>query len=331
MRGDLMTEIKEFGNYLKKLRKENGLTIRQLTEKSGVSNAYLSQLETGKRGLPKPEILAKLHGPLGVGYDELMEKAGYISSNVRTELLPETIQTMEAFDDLNELILNASDMFIKSVRNDKGELLNEFKEYLFGEFKRLYPDVSSEVLDEITQDPDIAQQLFEHLTIEEKISFLNIIIKGFSEQEINPEEVFKNAKIKSENSVSTLKVPLLGHIAAGQPIFAEDHIEEWTEIPNMWNVKQGEVIVLRVKGDSMIGSRIYEGDKVVVKLQPHVENGEIAVVNVNGNEATLKKVKRTENGQVILYPDNPKYDPIFVTNENARIIGKVIQVIFEPK
>jgi SOS regulatory protein LexA len=326
-----MTDNKEFGNYLKKLRKENGLTIRQLTEKSGVSNAYLSQLETGKRGLPKPEILAKLHGPLGVGYDELMEKAGYISSNVRTELLPETIQTMEAFDDLNELILNASDMFIKSVRNDKGELLNEFKEYLFGEFKRLYPDVSSEVLDEITQDPDIAQQLFEHLTIEEKISFLNIIIKGFSEQEINPEEVFKNAKIKSENSVSTLKVPLLGHIAAGQPIFAEDHIEEWTEIPNMWNVKQGEVIVLRVKGDSMIGSRIYEGDKVVVKLQPHVENGEIAVVNVNGNEATLKKVKRTENGQVILYPDNPKYDPIFVTNENARIIGKVIQVIFEPK
>jgi SOS regulatory protein LexA len=326
-----MTDNKEFGNYPKKLRKENGLTIRQLTEKSGVSNAYLSQLETGKRGLPKPEILAKLHGPLGVGYDELMEKAGYISSNVRTELLPETIQTMEAFDDLNELILNASDMFIKSVRNDKGELLNEFKEYLFGEFKRLYPDVSSEVLDEITQDPDIAQQLFEHLTIEEKISFLNIIIKGFSEQEINPEEVFKNAKIKSENSVSTLKVPLLGHIAAGQPIFAEDHIEEWTEIPNMWNVKQGEVIVLRVKGDSMIGSRIYEGDKVVVKLQPHVENGEIAVVNVNGNEATLKKVKRTENGQVILYPDNPKYDPIFVTNENARIIGKVIQVIFEPK
>jgi repressor LexA len=58
---------------------------------------------------------------------------------------------------------------------------------------------------------------------------------------------------------------------------------------------------------------------------------EIAVVNVNGDEATLKRIKKTENGQVILYPDNPKYDPIFITNENARIIGKVIQVMFEPK
>jgi repressor LexA len=96
-------------------------------------------------------------------------------------------------------------------------------------------------------------------------------------------------------------------------------------------LKEKEAIVLRVKGDSMIGSRIYEGDKVVVKMQQEVENGEIAVVNVNGDEATLKRVKRTENGQVILYPDNPKYEPIIVTNESARVIGKVIQVMFEPK
>lgn len=127
-----------------------------------------------------------------------------------------------------------------------------------------------------------------------------------------------------------LKAPILGYIAAGQPILAEEHIEEWTEIPNMWNLKDGEVFLLKVKGDSMIGSRIYDGDKVVVKMQPDVENGEIAVVNVNGDDATLKRVKKTETGQVILYPDNPKYDPIFITSENARIIGKVIQVMFEP-
>lgn len=128
----------------------------------------------------------------------------------------------------------------------------------------------------------------------------------------------------------TIKAPILGHIAAGQPVFADEHIEEWTEIPNLWNLKEGEVFLLRVKGDSMIGSRIYDGDLVVVRCQPDVESGEIAVVNVNGHDATLKRVKKTENGQVILYPDNPKYDPIFIENENARIVGKVIQVMFEP-
>lgn len=133
---------------------------------------------------------------------------------------------------------------------------------------------------------------------------------------------------KKETKV--IKVPLLGYIAAGQPIFAEEHIQEWREIPNLWGLKEGEVFLLRVKGDSMIGSRIYDGDLVVVRCQPDVESGEIAVVNVNGHDATLKRVKKTENGQVILYPDNPKYDPIFIENENARIVGKVIQVMFEP-
>jgi repressor LexA len=130
---------------------------------------------------------------------------------------------------------------------------------------------------------------------------------------------------------STLTVPVLGSIPAGLPVplHSAEYIEEWTEIPNMWKLKDGEVFILKVKGDSMIGSRIHDGDKVVVKVQPEVESGEIAVVNVNGDDATLKRVKKTD-GQTILYPDNPKYDPIFINNENARIIGKVIQVMFEP-
>lgn len=322
---------KRFGAYLKKLRKDNGLTIRELEKQSGVSNAYLSQLENGKRGIPTPDILMKIHEPLGVGYDELMEKAGYISSTTKNELLPETIQTMNTFGDLVELISNATKMFLKSIRDEDGFLTKEFKEFMFKDFLELYPDMSLDDLEELSTDPELSQKLFEHLTLEEKITFLNILIKGFVEQNIDPKEVFYTSKIQSENSVSTLRVPVLGYIAAGQPILAEEQIEDWTEIPNQWNFKHNEVIVLKVKGDSMIGSRIYEGDKVVVKLQQNVENGEIAVVNVNGDEATLKRVKRTEDGQFILYPDNPKYEPTFITNEKARIIGKVIQVMFEPK
>jgi SOS regulatory protein LexA len=318
---------KIFGAYLRKLRNDKGLTIRQLEKLSGVSNAYISQMETGKRGIPTPDVLKKIHEPLGVEYDELMQRAGYISQETREDLLPETIKTMESFDELNELIKNAAEIFFSSVEDEDGILKEAFRLFLLSEDSNL----TEEELNELVYDPEIREKLFNHLTVEEKISFLNVIIKDFVERDIDPNEVFKSTEQKiSENTVPILKVPVLGYIAAGQPIFAEDHIEDWIEIPNMWNLKTSEVLVLKVKGDSMIGSRIFEGDKVVVKIQPEVENGEIAVVNINGDEATLKRVKKTESGQVILWPDNPKYEPTLVNNENARIIGKVIQVMFEP-
>ncbi|MGB9905617.1 MAG: helix-turn-helix domain-containing protein, partial [Desulfotomaculales bacterium] len=74
-------QANNFGKFLRKLRKERGLTIRQLETYSGVSNAYLSQVETGKRGVPSPEILEKLAPVLKVSYELLMEKAGYLKSN----------------------------------------------------------------------------------------------------------------------------------------------------------------------------------------------------------------------------------------------------------
>lgn len=321
----------QFREYLKKLRKEKGLTLRDLEKKSGITNAYLSMIENGKRGIPNPDTLMKIHEPLGVSYEELMVKAGYISSEVRSELIPETVQTMESFNDFVELMKNAAEIFIGSVTDEDGFLKNNFKETFINEVQKSFPELSKKEINELLNDPDIFNQIFNHLTMEERISFLNAIIKDFVERDIDLNQVFKSESQKiSENLVPVLRVPVLGYIAAGQPILAEEHIEEWTEVPNMWNLKEGEVLVLKVKGDSMIGSRIFEGDRVVVKVQPEVENGEIAVVNINGYEATLKRVKKTENGQVILYPDNPKYEPIFITNESSRIIGKVIQVMFEP-
>lgn len=327
-----MSKEIEFGAYLKKLRKEKGLSIRRLEEMSGVSNAYLSQLENGKRGLPSPEILKKIHQPLEVGYFGLMEKAGYISSSVLSKLIPETIEAMELSSDLlAEMISNAGEYFINSVTNNDGILKEEYKEFLLNEAKDTsYVEQVKELIDD--HPNDIMQLLFRNLNFDEKIIFLNNLIKDLSERGIDHKEVFVSEQENIEsNKVQILRVPVLGYIAAGLPILAEDHIEEWIEIPNMWNLKDNQAIVLKVKGDSMIGSRIYEGDKVVVKLQQEIENGEIAVVNINGDEATLKRVKKTESGQVILYPDNPRYEPTFITNESARIIGKVIQVMFEPK
>lgn len=316
-----LTGAKEFGEYLQNKRKDKNISIRKLGELSGVSNSYLSQLENGKRGIPSPEILKKLHGPLEITYDELMEKAGHIN------LHHDTLAVLENYN-LQDVISNFAEIFIKSITDKKGELSEPYKSFIVNESNNLY---GTSNIEDLANEADFIENLISNLTLEEKIKFIDIMVSDFAERNLNAHEVIETSTISKNNSVQTLKVPVLGYIAAGLPITAEEHIEEWTEIPNMWNLKEGEAIVLRVKGDSMIGSRIYDGDKVVVKIQSDVENGEIAVVNVNGDEATLKRVRRSENGQVILYPDNPRYEPTIIAHEGARIIGKVIQVMFEPK
>jgi transcriptional regulator with XRE-family HTH domain len=89
----------EFNEYLKKLRKENNLSIRQLALYSEVSSAYLSQIETGSRGIPSPEVLKKLCKPLKVSYEELMQVAGYIEEEVQSKISKHD----EIFDSLAEI------------------------------------------------------------------------------------------------------------------------------------------------------------------------------------------------------------------------------------
>ena len=117
------------------------------------------------------------------------------------------------------------------------------------------------------------------------------------------------------------KIPLLGSIACGEPILAEENIDEHIKCPD--DVQAD--FCLRCKGDSMIGARIHDGDIVYIRIQPDVENGEIAAVLID-DEATLKRVyKKAES--IILQPENPAYEPlIFVREEinQIRILGKAI-------
>lgn len=117
------------------------------------------------------------------------------------------------------------------------------------------------------------------------------------------------------------KLPMLGTIACGEPIFAEENIDGYISCPD--NIDAD--FCLRCKGDSMIGARIQDGDIVYIRQQPDVENGEIAAVLID-NEATLKRVyKKSES--IILQPENPAYEPlIFVREEmnDIRILGKAV-------
>lgn len=117
------------------------------------------------------------------------------------------------------------------------------------------------------------------------------------------------------------KIPLIGAIACGKPILAEEHIEEYVEIPK----HVAADFALNCKGDSMINARIFDGDVVYIRQQATVENGEIAAVLIDG-EATLKRVKFYED-RISLEPENPTYRPIVLWGEEmneARILGKAV-------
>ena len=119
-----------------------------------------------------------------------------------------------------------------------------------------------------------------------------------------------------------VNVPVLGRIAAGGPILAEERIEDVFPLPRQL-VGEGTMFTLEVRGDSMIDAAICDGDWVVVRQQPTADNGDIVAALLD-NEATVKTFKRT-NDQLWLMPHNPAYDPI--DGNHATILGKVVAVL----
>ena len=117
-------------------------------------------------------------------------------------------------------------------------------------------------------------------------------------------------------------VPVLGRIAAGGPILAEERVEEIMPMPRSL-VGDGTLFMLEVRGDSMIDAAICDGDYVVIRQQPTAENGEIVAALLD-NEATVKTFQR-KDGQVWLLPHNEAYSPIDGTH--AQILGKVVAVM----
>jgi repressor LexA len=117
-------------------------------------------------------------------------------------------------------------------------------------------------------------------------------------------------------------VPVLGQIAAGVPITAEESVEDVFPLPKQI-VGEGQLFLLKVVGDSMIEAAICDGDWVVVRQQPTADNGDIVAAMLD-NEATVKTFKR-KDGKVWLLPHNPAFDPI--DGEHATILGKVTAVL----
>ena len=120
------------------------------------------------------------------------------------------------------------------------------------------------------------------------------------------------------NKNNTAPIPLLGSIAAGQPILAEQNIEDYFNLDK----KIRADFCLRIQGDSMINVNILDGDIVFIKKQEDLEDGQIGAVLVN-DSATLKRFYRN-NGSVILQAENPEYKPLVISTGEVRILGKMV-------
>jgi len=122
------------------------------------------------------------------------------------------------------------------------------------------------------------------------------------------------------------KLPLLGQVAAGSPLLAEQNIEEYLAVPESLS-RGGEEFLLRVKGDSMTGAGILDGDILVVRRQESASNGEIVVAlageDESAGEATVKRFFR-ESGRVRLQPENDAFKPIYA--DYVQVLGKVTGV-----
>lgn len=138
----------------------------------------------------------------------------------------------------------------------------------------------------------------------------------------------KNIKSKNLHSRG-IRIPVLGRVVAGIPIEAVEEILDYEEItPEL--AATGEFFALKIRGHSM-EPRMMEGDVVIVRKQEDVESGDVAIVLVNGNEATVKRVKKQEEGITLIATNTSVYEPHFYSNKEIKnlpvqILGKVVEL-----
>jgi repressor LexA len=158
-----------------------------------------------------------------------------------------------------------------------------------------------------------------HLTALEK--------KGWIERESTSRSIRILSPIptNSTNTSASRVIPLLGTIAAGQPLLAVENVESYIHIPEEVASHSFELFALRVKGDSMIGDHILDGDTIIVENRPTAENGDIVAALID-DEATVKRLD-TKSRPPRLLPSNPIYPPIEIEGEKIRILGKVVGLI----
>lgn len=137
-----------------------------------------------------------------------------------------------------------------------------------------------------------------------------------------PETDEFKAEVSQKDETFYVKAPVIGTVAAGSPIFAEQNLVDVFPLPGSFS-RKGEIFMLKVKGESMINAGILDGDFVIVSKTPIAREGEIVVAMIDG-EATVKRFFKEADGVIRLQPENEMLEPIF--SKEVTIIGKVVGV-----
>lgn len=164
-------------------------------------------------------------------------------------------------------------------------------------------------------------ELYKYIDFKHNVSHdFAIDTSSYDELILNPDTT---SEIIGEKEIN--KVPVFNEIAAGQPILINDEIEGEFNIPVYWLKGVAQPFILKIKGDSMINVNIEDGDYVVINKQTMANHNEIVAVSIEG-EATLKRLW-IKGRKAVLMPENDKYSPIEITEDNAYIIGKAVGLI----
>lgn len=308
------------GDKIKELRISHNLYQPELAEILKISPSMLGMIEQGRRNA-SDEVKFKLCEYFNVSMDYLMGLTDYLNP----------VDTIEK--ELNKL--NLSSKQYDDLMNDW--IIKQMVDINKAHFDKAYNVIFNVYLNYLSKKPikeDSSIKKMQKNTEKVDSYFINMLKNVHKDKVLHQEPLIyfsdrKDVEIRDELDIPTSSIPILGQVKAGYDYLAQENWEGTINVEKALVGNGKEYFALRVKGDSM-SPMFIEGDIVVVRKQEDCENNEIAIVLINGDEGTIKKVRKTDQG-IILQPFNQAYAPMIFTNNEIktipiRIVGVVKQL-----
>lgn len=319
------------GDFIKRRRTELGLTLEEIGKATGVGKSTVKKWETGSIS--------------NMRRDRIEQLAKILQVNPVIFIENDIADYDQAINRTRRVTTNNISYRILALMKYKKLSFYDLSNYLSVDIDGLRNFILYSTDDEKFNDPrliGIANALglksVELLTgyglniDEDTDSYIKYIFQKIDEDlplTQNEQLTLEDFLFENDNfSYIAVQIPVLGYVKAGIPMTAVENIIDYEEI-SQEQARTGEFFGLQIKGDSM-EPKISEGDVVIVRKQETVENGEIAVVLINGDDATVKKFYKTDAG-IKLVSTNPTYDPFFYTPDEVNalpviVIGKVVEL-----
>ncbi len=320
-----MFDKNKFAQILKNIN-ETYDSQRDFAKKSGINRTYLSQYMNMKLDEPpKPKILEKLANSSNeiIDYNELMNICGYIEGSKQLN----DYKNYELFSKMwDEYFLNRKKL---SLSFEEDNIIHELIQPILPKIDKNFI-LTDDVLDFLLEDASyLDDKTLKKVRDGLKFDLQhNINLAKFSDSlNKNIQETNLNNTVSNLNKL--FNIPVLGKIAAGQPILAEEYLEGYLPVdPNIYGMTTpDDYFYLKVSGESM-NLKVHNGDYALIKKQDYAENGDIIVAIVNGDdEATLKRYKKINDEIVMLEPMSTlPMEPIVINLKETKfqIIGKAI-------